>query len=641
MSTPVCTTVFTPAEAAVWTPRERVLPSQWIESNRTLSEKVSAEPGAYRFSRCPWWREPADLMADRVIQEIICLKSRQVGWTTFLENAVAECVDQAPGPALLILPTGRMVNKFVRENITPLIEIPILQAHSPKLTKEACQFDSMDLFFARASSANDLSSRPIRYVLGDECDRWSDRAGKDSDPVSMALGRQTSFRHNRKALLGSTPTTKDRHMFKLWDSAADRRHWHIPCPHCGKHQQLLFPHLHWEIPLEIEDNPKKAEWILAHPDAVQYACVHCGATFTNAQKNAVELGMWVSEGQRVVDGVVVGDRPRAVRVAFQISALYSPWMTFAEIVAEFLRATGDPMKLKTFRNEVLAEFWEEVAQRLDTSDLAAAAPTAPPQFQVPSWTKLLLGTADVHGVTKGIYYTIRAWGPAGRSQLITAGIASTFSQLKELALDRTFAKGEEQMYVSDLYIDARYSTSDVYAFCDTNSDRVHPVMGESKPSTLMARSSLQQYPGVTLYRIHTNWAKSQLVELRKRPGHWAICQLPDEVLREYLKQLAGEHQVLQKNGKLKWQPVSVGFGVHFLDCEVYQIAAAICEHHVDQIPADEGDDAEAMVDKVVAAVTSPAPMPAPTPKPAPPPPKTPLPLASPANSWLNSFRGRL
>ena len=58
-----------------------------------------------------------------------------------------------------------------------------------------------------STEAHALASKPIRYVLGDERDRWAVSAGTEGDPWELAMARQTTF-YNAKAVEVSTPTIK-------------------------------------------------------------------------------------------------------------------------------------------------------------------------------------------------------------------------------------------------------------------------------------------------------------------------------------------------------------------------------------------------------------------------------------------------
>ena len=70
------------------------------------------------------------------------------------------------------------------------------------------QFDGMYLALSGANSPASLSSRPIRFLLLDEVDKYPANAGKEADPISLARERTKTF-SNKKIAMVSTPTLTD------------------------------------------------------------------------------------------------------------------------------------------------------------------------------------------------------------------------------------------------------------------------------------------------------------------------------------------------------------------------------------------------------------------------------------------------
>ena len=58
-----------------------------------------------------------------------------------------------------------------------------------------------------SNSPSGLASTPVKYVLGDELDRWALSAGTEGDPWKLAEARTTTF-YNAKLVAVSTPTIK-------------------------------------------------------------------------------------------------------------------------------------------------------------------------------------------------------------------------------------------------------------------------------------------------------------------------------------------------------------------------------------------------------------------------------------------------
>ena len=147
-------------------------------------------------------------------------------------------------------------------------------------------------------------------------------------------------------------------------------------------------------------------------DAV-YVCQKCGCVITDRDKiKMLRKGEW-----RDVKKNCVG-RPR--KVSFWLNALYSRFLTWAEIALEFLDSKDDPEQLQNFVNSWLAEPWEDTKLKTN-ADLVLERQTESAEFVVPDWAKMLTAGVDVQ--ENCLYWTIRAWGNYMTSQNIAHGQA--------------------------------------------------------------------------------------------------------------------------------------------------------------------------------------------------------------------------
>jgi phage terminase large subunit GpA-like protein len=186
-----------------------------------------------------------------------------------------------------------------------------------------------------ANSATGLRSTPCRYIFCDEVDAFPLDVDGEGDPVSLAEKRATTFAR-RKILLTSTPTVKDFSRIEAEFERSDQRRFYVPCPSCGEMQWLKWVQLKWE------NND---------PTTAVYECDHCRERFAEIHKPAMlRQGEWRATAPS--DGKTAG---------FHLSGLYSPlgWLSWADMVDDFLRAKADAPMLKSFVNTRLAETWEE------------------------------------------------------------------------------------------------------------------------------------------------------------------------------------------------------------------------------------------------------------------------------------------
>ena len=526
-----------------------------------------------------------DSIVDPYIAEIVLMKSAQVGYSTLIQNLIGWMVEQQPAPAMFVLPRETDTEKLLKDQLLPLIEsCPQLKRHLPghrdDITKLGIKFDSMPLYWAYATSPQTLASKYIRYSLVDEPDKAPAMSGQEGDFISLARARLITAMSRGRMLIGCTPTVTDNHIARQWAGCGDRRYFHVPCPQCREFQRLVFAQLRFDFAdvKAIEDKPKRADYIEANGRAL-YECVHCKALIPSDQKQMMlSRGKWASEGQKVDrDGNLIGERPRAKRVGFHLSALYSPWVSFSKLSAKFVAAEGDRGAMREFKNQWLGEPWEEIGQHVTVSQireqmLAQRSLSCQPG-SVPKWAGMLIASSDVQA--NRFNFVIRAWG-RDRSQLVHYGECHTFEDLKRLTLESNFpidGRPGEFMTPVQLFIDSGGTdgrTAEVYQFASSDP-RILAVKGAPSytPGQLFAISAPSKEMGINLGIVDTQYFKDQLLSLRAA-GSWL---LHDKVTDEFLRHLAAEAKIRDpKTGRYVWKAISANN--HYLDAEVYNLAGA-------------------------------------------------------------------
>src|ERR1043166_6853990 len=72
--------------------------SEWADKYRKLSQRASAEPGAWRTERTPYLREIMDCLSpSSPIERVIFMKGAQIGGTEVGNNWIGYVIHQAPG----------------------------------------------------------------------------------------------------------------------------------------------------------------------------------------------------------------------------------------------------------------------------------------------------------------------------------------------------------------------------------------------------------------------------------------------------------------------------------------------------------------------------------------------------------------
>ncbi len=545
-------------------PPEQLTVSEWAEKYRVLDSKSSAMPGAWSNSVTPYLAGVMDEFNNYETEQIIFCKPTQVGGTEALQNMIGYIVMQDPSPTMIVYPTDILARSVSENRLQPMLKA------TPEIAKKfddnssllELQFEGMYMSLVGSNSPSGLASKPIRFLMMDEVDKYPGASNKEADPIKLAMERTKTF-HNRKIYITSTPTLKTGHIWKAKESADIEKHFFVPCPHCGEYIEFKFQNIRFPDD-ESMSYADRAEF-------ATYVCQECGCVITDNDKhNMLKRGEWR----------IVRHNTKYVRnVAFWINTLYSPFVRWADIAKEFLLTKDDPEEFQNFTNSWLAEPWEDTKLKTN-AELVMERQTELPALVVPSWAKLLTGGVDVQETS--LYWSIRAWGDYFTSQNIAHGQALSFDEIVRLMNIEYRTEDGDPAVVNLCLIDSGDQTDMVYDFCTYNSDWALPVKGAShaqlshyKLSKINREGSSAN--GLTLVLVDGDKYKDMIAgRMRKENGRgsWMVYDGCD---MEYAQQVTNEHKVNVKSGgqtRQIWKPKFSHADNHYLDCEVYAMAAA-------------------------------------------------------------------
>ncbi len=385
-------------------PPVRMTVSEWADRYRVLSPESCPEPGPWRTSRAPYLREIMNTLGDPLVRKVVWASASQVGKTEVVMNYLGSRIHKDPGPTMVVQPTLKKAQGWSKTRLAPMLrdskalrgKVADARTRDSGNTTLQKTYPGGLLTIVGANSAADLSSDPIRDFLGDEIDRYPASAGTEGDPLSLGIQRTRNF-WNRKVLLVSSPG--DLETSRIWPEwlASDRRRYFVPCPHCDHRQILVWKNVTWES--DEVDGEK-----VYRPETACYVCKDCGAIIDEtAKRRMLEDGEWRTTN------------PKGLFAGFHISALYSPWVTWAELAALWLEKKRSPEELKTFINLQLGEPWEERDQAFEPTELASTAKKYP--AEIPNGVGVLTASVDVQD--DRLEVAVKGWGDREESWLIT------------------------------------------------------------------------------------------------------------------------------------------------------------------------------------------------------------------------------
>jgi phage terminase large subunit GpA-like protein len=581
--------IWSDSERQAWRPPDLMTVSEWAGTHRILDAKNCAEPGPWKNERTPYMVEVMDAFVDSGIEEITFKKSTQVGGSEAIFNQMGYVVDQDPGPGLYVKAREDDVYSDAHNRLRPMFSESLkLSSHIPSkraadLMQKEFRLIEMTLFFAGSNSPAALASKPVRYLWLDETDKYPRFSGREASPIKLARERTRTF-WNRKIVKVSSPTTKHGYIHKEY-LKSDQRKYYVPCPHCDHYQILVFQNV--TIPEDERDPGRIRELKIAW-----YECEVCKEKIFDQHKpKMLSRGVWLSKGQEITkDGEVIGERPHGNHAGFWINCLYSPWLTFSEIMAEFLESKDEDQELMNFINSWLAELWEEKAEYKGSDEILKSRSEYPARV-VPAGAVLLTAGVDVQ--KHFLYYVIRAWGAKMRSWLVDEGQleGDDLSIIDNEIIDINFpifnSENERSSGIFLCCVDSGYRTDEVYEFCH-HHDKARAIKGASQrnPARPFWATVADVHPvtgerlkfGYRFWMLDTEFFKNFIYRrvqfLQDHEMGWHYHQ---DISLDYAEQITSEKRITIRRGRQEWeewQKKAEGRANHLWDAEVYSAAAA-------------------------------------------------------------------
>lgn len=332
-------------------------------ATRILSVENGNAPGQFRIDNAMYQKEPMDVFNNPRIQKITLMWASRMAKSTILDNRINQKVDVEGGNILIILPTDTKGKRWSKINLAPMIRDN--QQLREKFADQKSRTSDNEIMFkpyaggvlviAGANVPGSLSSWSMEEVYFDEVDEYPPSAGKEGDPIELGMQRAENFRI-KKFFFGSTPTIKGASRIEESWNESDQRLYFVPCPYCGHKQMLIFS------PKSMFANVAKGYLKFLHKGNevtyVAYECEDCKKDILPQHKQGmIRNGEWRKMKPHVTD-----------HAGFQISRLYSPWIPWRDVAANFLRSEKRPERYMVFVNKALGELYNESLNAEFTED---------------------------------------------------------------------------------------------------------------------------------------------------------------------------------------------------------------------------------------------------------------------------------
>ena len=565
-------------------PPENLTVTEWAECKRYLSTEASAEPGLWRTSRTPYLRAIMDAFTDPKIRHIVFVAASQVGKTEVINNIIGYIIDQNPGSILFVHPTTIDAREFSKLRIAPMIR------DSPAVRRRISAPKSRDsgntllqktypggiLTLCGSNEAHALASKPIRYVFGDERDRWAASAGTEGDPWELAMARQTTF-YNAKAVEVSTPTIRGSSNIAKSFAKGTMERWKSQCPHCGEFHEIQWKNIRYDSEETVVNHERT--YTVSN---VMWICPGC-ACVSDETTMKKQPARWEADNPAAY--------ANGVR-SFWLNAFVSPWANWESICLKYQNALGDSGKMQVVYNTCFGQLWEDRGDTQDPDTLMGHREIY--EAELPEGVLVL--TAGVDTQDDRFEYEIVGHGHFGETWGIEKGIImgrpddpATWDSLDMMVFDRVLRfKDGLGLKVSISFVDeGGHFTGEVRRFCQQRiQKKVYCIKGFPGPDRPFTSPPKKQkiiiknrYLGtVWQYQLGVDSGKQMVMDNLKvqAPGP-KYCHFPlrDDYGAMYFNGLLSEHLVPEGKTRQRWvwQKIQGHERNEPLDCRNYALAA--------------------------------------------------------------------
>lgn len=565
-------------------PPENITVDEWAAKYRFVSGEAAAEPGIWRNERTPYLVEPMRAFTDDRVRDIVMVASSQVGKSELQLNILGYIATQDPGSILYIFPNLPEAKKFSRQRVSPMIRDsePVNKSFSPDgqssktRTNTVLQktFQGGTLILSGTKTPAALASMPIRYVMGDERDRWAATAGSEGDPWELARARQTTFK-NAKSIQVSTPTIKGASAIEDAFYTGTQERWCTECPACGKYGEMCFEAIKFSYTTE-RVRGKDVYTV----DRVEWECPSCVERFTEHIMKR-QPSKWIADNPDALDK----NKTRS----FWLTSFASPWATWESIIKAFMDAKDDPERLQVVFNTQLGKLWEQRAGMQTEEELFMRREEY--KDELPAGVLVL--TMGVDTQDDRLEYEIVGWGEGEESWGIKRGFIFGVPDTDEVwakfdeILNHSFQLegSERKLKISMTLIDSGgHYTQEIYKRCyERQGKRVYALKGASHYNRPFiappSKVPIERYPNkkAWLWVVNVSAGKAAIMYslvVQQEGPKFAHFPLNPELgySLDYFEGLLSEVEV-KKNGRLRWEKLPGRLRNEALDCRNYALAA--------------------------------------------------------------------
>lgn len=438
--------------AEILRPPARITPTQACEG------KLRNDRDTWHAIATPYLIDPLDDFASRMCQGIVFVGPARTGKTFgLIIGGINYIVTVSPADILCIYMSQDTARQFSRMEVDRAIQNTAELA--ARMSPRSRDDNTYDKFFRIGMSlvigwpsATQLRGKTVKYcLLADYDGSKSIDVGGRGSLWGQAFKRIQTYQSRGKCLAESSPgieyddaewSPRTPHeappakgIAEIYNSGT-RARWYWHCLHCREPFESKPGIDIFAVPEfdELVELVKRRGDLMAHADEfARVPCPHCGALHLPADKAALNRirtegdrirgAAWLHDGERLVDGIVEGERRRSNIRSYWLSGAAAAYQDWRSLMHRYLlgvqkyASTGDETGLKESSHDDQA--WpylpRSIRKRRSLEGLEGRLEDWP-QGIVPSGVRFITNTIDVQAHRFVVH--VIGWGVGLESWLI-------------------------------------------------------------------------------------------------------------------------------------------------------------------------------------------------------------------------------
>jgi phage terminase large subunit GpA-like protein len=428
--------LFNPDVYRTLLPRPKIATEAWAEQHVPAPSIIR---GQLRFDLFPFMREVIACLDSPDYDRVSLMFAARCGKTTTVQAWVMKELATNPHPVAWGEPDAPSCHRvFKRWREKMLVGCQPLLDKMGRCSNSKLNFSDCMVQGAWSGSPATAADEAFYIVVLNERAKYShrrrlDREGEEAGEAEFGslLADRTIGWPGASVIEMSTPTIKGRCRMEASYLSGDRRRYQVPCPHCGRYQQLKTGRTRDEVGGIKFDKGRDGRLDVETARATaHYECEHCREAIHDEHRyDMINRGRWVRDGQSVDRlGRVRGTPLRGGRHAsFQLSTLCSllPAISWGEIAATYVGELKNPLtrNLQNYTNSVEGETFDPTPPQTTSHELAERLASPWPRGQIPDPVRFLTLGVDtgVSGTDLLFYWMLCGWYLGGSGHVIDWG----------------------------------------------------------------------------------------------------------------------------------------------------------------------------------------------------------------------------